>query len=263
MTELISSSLEGRRALVCGASQGIGRSCAEALAAAGATVTLLSRSVDRLEGVKAGLPGEGHASLACDLADWESAGAAVAAHVEAAGPIHILVNNSGGPKAGPLLEASPEDLLMGLKPHLLGSQALAQAIVPGMRSSHYGRIINIVSTSVITPIMGLGVSNTVRGAMNNWMRTLAAELGPDGITVNNILPGYVGTDRLGSLIEARAVRTETTSQDVEEAWKATIPIGRFGDPAELGAVCAFLSSPAAGYISGVNLPVDGGRLAAR
>ncbi len=256
-------SLEGRRALVCGASQGIGRACAEALAEAGASVTLLARSQERLDEVHASLSGEGHSSLTCDLSDWAAAAEVVSSHLAAAGPIHILVNNSGGPKGGPLIEANPEDLLEAMKPHLLGSHALAKALVPGMREAGYGRIINIVSTSVITPIMGLGVSNTVRGAINNWMRTLAAELGPDGITVNNMLPGYVGTDRLGSLIEARADRSGTTVDAVEAAWKASIPMGRFGAPAELGAVCAFLASPAASYVSGVNVPIDGGRLAAR
>ncbi|HBZ96947.1 MAG: short-chain dehydrogenase [Phycisphaerae bacterium] len=255
-------SLAGRRALVCGASQGIGRACAVALAAAGASVTVLARKASSLESVRSTLGDGDHHALVADLSDWTEAGRLVSEHVQRFGPLHVLVNNSGGPKAGPAIEATPEEFLAGLTPHVLGSQALAQAVVPGMRSEGYGRIINIVSTSVIMPISGLGVSNVVRGAIGNWMRILASELGPDGITVNNILPGYVGTDRLGSLMEGRAQREGTTAEAVADAWRSTIPAGRFADPSEIGSVCAFLASPAAAYVSGVNLPVDGGRLAA-
>ena len=262
MEQPMDMSLTGRRALVCGASQGIGRACAEALAAAGASVTVLARQASSLESVRASLGDGDHHSLVADLSEWEAAAAAVTEHVEQTGPIHVLVNNSGGPKAGRAIDAEPADFLAGLTPHVLGSQAMARALVPGMRDEGYGRIINIVSTSVITPISGLGVSNVVRGAIGNWMRILAKELGPDGITVNNILPGFVGTDRLGSLMEGRAQRDGTTPDAVADAWRSTIPVGRFGDPSELGGVCAFLASPAASYISGVNLPVDGGRLAA-
>ena len=256
------TSLTGRRALVCGASQGIGRACAEALAAAGASVTMLARSADKLDSVRAGLPEGDHHCLEADLSNWSEAGERVAAHIGEVGPVNILVHNSGGPKAGPAHQATPDDFLAGLTPHVLGGQSLVQAVLPGMRESGYGRIINIVSTSVVTPIKGLGVSNVVRGAINNWMRTLAYELGPDGITVNNILPGYVGTDRLSSLMEGRAERDGCSPSDVAATWKASIPLGRFAEPDELGGVCAFLASPAAAYISGVNLPVDGGRLAA-
>ena len=256
------TSLNGRHALVCGASQGIGRACAEALAAQGASVTMLARNADSLEEVRSGLQGEAHHCLACDLSNWNETASAVQTHIDANGPVHILVHNSGGPKAGPAMEATPEDMLAGLTPHVLGGQALVRVVVPGMQSEGYGRIINIVSTSVVMPIKGLGVSNVVRGAINNWMRILASELGPDGITVNNILPGYVGTDRLSSLMEGRAQRDGSSPAEVEAAWKSTIPAGRFADPSEIGEVCAFLACPAAAYISGVNLPVDGARLAA-
>jgi 3-oxoacyl-[acyl-carrier protein] reductase len=255
------TSLAGRHALVCGASQGIGLACAEALAAEGATLTLLSRSSATLETARAGLSGDAHHCLACDMSDWTATGEAVAAHVADTGPVHILVHNSGGPKGGPLIDATPEDLLAGLATHVLCGQAIVKAVTPGMRESGYGRIINIVSTSVVTPIKGLGVSNTVRGAINNWMRTLAGELGPDGITVNNILPGFVDTDRLAALMASRAERTGTTAEAVKAAWIDTVPLGRLAAPAEVGAACAFLASPAASFINGVNLPVDGGRLA--
>lgn len=259
----MSQTLQGRHALVCGASQGIGQACAEALAHAGASVTVLSRSAEALEQARASLPGDTHTCLACDLNDYARVGDLVAQHIGQHGPVHILINNSGGPKSGPILDATPDDFLAGLTPHVLGGQSMVQAVLPGMRAAGYGRIINIVSTSVVTPIMGLGVSNTVRGAINNWMRTLAAELGPDGITVNNILPGFVGTDRLSSLIQARAEKTGSTPEDIEAGWMNSIPMGRFADPKEVGDVCAFLASPAAAYVTGVNLPVDGGRLAAR
>ena len=195
------------------------------------------------------------------MSDWTATGEAVAAHVADTGPVHILVHNSGGPKGGSLIDATPEDLLAGLATHVLCGQAIVKAVTPGMCESGYGRIINIVSTSVVTPIKGLGVSNTVRGAINNWMRTLAGELGPDGITVNNILPGFVDTDRLAALMASRAERTGTTAEAVKAAWIDTVPLGRLAAPAEVGAACAFLASPAASFINGVNLPVDGGRLA--
>lgn len=258
----MNTSLAGRRALVCGASRGIGRACAESLAEHGASVTVLGRRMETLEPVRDSL-GEGdHHCLCADLGDWKDAGRIVAEHAAAHGPIHILVNNSGGPKAGPAIDADPEEYIAGFTPHVLGSQAMAQALVPGMRSESYGRIINIVSTSVVTPISGLGVSNVVRGAMGNWMRILAKELGPDGITVNNILPGFVGTERLDSLMEGRAERDGVTPSDVAATWKSTIPAGRFAEPSEIGSVCAFLASDAASYVSGVNLPVDGARIAA-
>jgi 3-oxoacyl-[acyl-carrier protein] reductase len=184
-------------------------------------------------------------------------------HVGAHGPVHILINNTGGPPAGALIEASQDDLAKAFNQHVLANQALVQAVAPGMRDAKYGRIINIISTSVITPIKGLGVSNTIRGAVANWARTLAHELAPFGITVNNVLPGYTATNRLSALLQGRANRAGSTLSEVEEQIKATIPMRRFADPSEIAAVVAFLASPAASYVSGVNLPVDGARLAAQ
>jgi 3-oxoacyl-[acyl-carrier protein] reductase len=132
-----------------------------------------------------------------------------------------------------------------------------------MRKSGYGRIINIISTSVLTPIRGLGVSNTTRAAVANWARTLADELGPFGITVNNVLPGYTSTARLSSLIQKAAATRGVTTAEVVSDWEATIPLRRFAEPAEIAAVVGFLAGPGAGYVSGVNLPVDGGRSAAQ
>ena len=143
----------------------------------------------------------------------------------------------------------------------LCNQLLVQTVVPGMKTLGYGRIVNIISTSVIAPIRGLGVSNTTRGSVANWGRTLAGELGGSGITVNNILPGFTDTARLGGLIRKKADRQGVTTDQVIADIKSAIPIGRFAEPAEIGAVAAFLASPEAGYVNGVNLPVDGGRTA--
>lgn len=257
-------SLEGKRALVCGSTQGIGRACAMAMAANGADVTLMARHEGGLEKVRSELPaahGQSHGAIIADFTDWELVRTRAREHLEASGPVHILLNNTGGPPAGPLYEAAPEDLLAAFTQHVVCNQILMQAVAPGMRDEGYGRIINIISTSVVMPIKGLGVSNVTRGAVGNWGRALAGELGPLGITVNNILPGYTGTARLDSLIKGRAQRAGSTVQEIEADMAATVPLGRFARPEEIGAVAAFLASPAAAYLNGLNLPVDGGRLA--
>jgi len=256
--------LSGKRALVCGGSQGIGRACAEALARAGASVTLLARNETALRDVAESLDrtrDQQHGWLAADMTDPAAVRDAVIAHVHKNGTIHILVNNTGGPPSGPLAETPPEAILTAIQAHVVVAQHLVQALLPGMSEAKYGRIINIISTSVIAPIKGLGVSNTTRGAMANWGRSMAGELGPRGITVNNILPGYTSTDRLGSLITRMAGNTGVTEEQLAAQWAATIPLGRFADPSEIGNVVAFLASPAASYVNGVNLPVDGGRTA--
>ena len=255
--------LEGRHALVGGASQGIGLGCAEALASRGASVTLMARNQETLERVSEELPrpaGQTHGFIAVDFSDWREVRDAVAAHLEASGPVEILVNNTGGPAPGPIRDADPESFAAAFEQHLLCNQALAQLVQPGMIEKGYGRIINIISTSVITPIWNLGVSNTVRGAVANWGRTLAAELGQFGITVNNILPGYIDTDRLRSSMSRRAELASLPEEEMAEVMSSSVPMGRLGVPADIGAVVAFLSSPEASYVNGVNLPVDGGRL---
>lgn len=256
--------LLGKHALVCGSTQGIGYACAAELARRGATVTLAARDSAALEKARGQLStaaSQSHHTLCADFGQPQELHRKVAEHLQVVGAVHILVNNTGGPKAGPVLEATAEQFLSAFSCHLLCNQLLVQALAPVMKQAGYGRIINIVSTSVVAPISGLGVSNTIRGAVAQWARTLAGELGAFGITVNNILPGYTDTARLRSLMAAMAERRRITAQEVESEIKARIPLGRFASPDEIAAVVGFLASPAAAYISGVNLPVDGGRTA--
>jgi 3-oxoacyl-[acyl-carrier protein] reductase len=259
--------LINKRAWVCGSTQGIGKACAAALAAAGATVTLIARHREALVIARDQLPhehGQSHDILCADFKDWQGLRAAAAAHLHATGgPVHILINNTGGPAAGRAIEARPEEFADAFAMHILCGQALVQSLAPGMREANYGRIVNIISTSVITPIKGLGVSNTIRGAVANWGRTLADELGPHGITVNNILPGFTDTARLRSLLQGRAQREGASYEDVVARSAAQIPTRRFAEPREIAAVIAFLCSPDAAYVNGVNLPIDGGRLASQ
>ena len=256
--------LAGRRALVCGSTQGIGRACAEALAAEGAELVLLARNADKLRAVREGLPGsEGvrHDQLTADFADPEKVRQVVLDYLAGHPPIHILVNNTGGPPPGRAIDATEAAFLSAFGMHLLCNHALVQALVPGMRAAGYGRIVNIVSTSVREPIPGLGVSNTIRAATAGWAKTLSRELGPDRITVNNVLPGSTRTGRLESLITNRAKAAGTGEAEIALAMQAEIPLRRFAEPREIAAAVVFLASEAASYITGVSLPVDGGRLA--
>lgn len=257
-------SLAGRRALVCGSTQGIGRACAVELASLGASVTLVARDAVRLEAAADELPhaaNQRHDWIAADLADHASLSATIDARLDAADPWHILVTNTGGPPAGAMLDATPEQLLRAFDSLLLCAHVLAQRVVSGMKRANYGRIINITSTSVKQPIPNLGLSNAVRAAVANWAKTLSLELAPHGITVNNVLPGYTDTARLGELFSAKAARTGASVEEVLRDTVATIPAGRLGRPEEVAAAVAFLATPAAAYINGINLPVDGGRTA--
>ena len=254
--------LTGKHALVCGGSQGIGRAAAIELAQLGANVTLLARSREALEAALATLPkthaAQSHATLAVDMSDH----AALRAKVEAAvigNPVQILINNTGGPPGGQAQSAKVEEFLAAFSQHLIANQIVLQAVLPGMRGSGYGRVINVISTSVKEPIKNLGVSNTIRGAVASWAKTLAAELGPLGITVNNVLPGYTKTQRLAQILGDRAKAGGQSEEAVATAMLATTPVGRFAEASEIGAVIAFLASPAAGYVNGINVPVDGGR----
>ena len=256
--------LTGKRALVCGSSQGMGRACAVELARLGVEVTLVARTEATLREALSALStdaGQKHALIVADFADSAGLQAKVADHVEHTGSIQILVNNTGGPPHGAIVDATPDQFLQAISNHIVCNHLLVQTLLPGMKSSGYGRIVNIISTSVIQPIKGLGVSNTTRGAVANWGRTLAGELAPLGITVNNVLPGFTATGRLQTLFQAKAEKAGTTVEQVERSIVESIPMKRLADPAEIASVVAFLVSPAASYLTGVNLPVDGGRTA--
>ncbi|MGS1078959.1 SDR family oxidoreductase [Pseudoxanthomonas beigongshangi] len=255
--------LSGRHALVCGASEGIGRAAAHELALLGAGVTLLARRAEVLAEVAAGLPtitpGQSHGWLAADLAESAAVQAGVGALV-AKSPVHILINNTGGPPGGRAIDAGAAAYLDAFQRHLLANQLLAGLVVPGMRDAGWGRVVNVISTSVKEPIPNLGVSNTIRGAVASWAKTLSRELGADGITVNNVLPGYTRTRRLQQILDDRSAASGKDETTIAAGMLATVPAGRFADPGEVAAAIAFLASPAAGYISGVSLAVDGGRM---
>jgi len=254
--------LSGKRALVCGSTAGIGKAVALQMAEAGATVTLVARNEEKLKTVlselKAGT-GQAHGYLVADFSRPDEVSSVVNAHMRTAAPYHILLNNTGGPPGGPLIEADLIEFEKAFRAHLLCNHIMVQAVVDGMRSVQYGRIINIISTSVKQPLNGLGVSNTIRGAVANWSKTLANELGQFGITVNNVLPGATETERLSSIISNKASKTGRSEQEVANAMRAQVPAGRFAQPWEVAAAATFLASPLAGYINGINLPVDGGR----
>ncbi|HET7267388.1 MAG TPA: SDR family oxidoreductase [Oleiagrimonas sp.] len=253
--------LSGKHALVCGASQGIGRAIAIELAALGAQITALARSADKLDALVAELPGGSerkHGRLVVDMSDSGALRADVARLV-AANPAHIVINNTGGPPGGSAHEAEPQAYLDAYNQHLIAAQTLLQCVLPGMRKARWGRWINVISTSVKEPIAGLGVSNTTRAAMAGWAKTVSTEIAADGITVNNVLPGFTKTARLDGLITARAKASGNSEQAVAEAMKAGVPAARFGEVEEIAAVAAFLCTPAAAYVNGVSIAVDGGR----
>lgn len=254
--------LENRKAIVCGSTQGIGRAVAQELAQLGATVTMVARNEEKLREVVQSLAsdqGQQHTYVVADFEDPEQVQQRVAAHVREKGPIHILINNTGGPPGGPIIEATPEDFLKALQMHLFCNHLLVQTVLAGMQEAGFGRIINIISTSVKEPLPGLGVSNTTRGAVASWAKTMANELAPFGITVNNVLPGSTRTGRLDALIQSRAEKSNRSVEDVEQEMQAQIPARRFGQAKEIAAAVAFLATPAAAYINGINVPVDGGR----
>jgi 3-oxoacyl-[acyl-carrier protein] reductase len=253
--------LKGKNALVGGGSRGIGRAIAEQLALQGANVTIMARDAAKLSEVCHSLDqsrGQDHDFLVVDFSNVLDLRKKVRAIVLAR-PVHILINNTGGPKGGLISKADPEEFLRAFNNHLICNQLLSQLVMPGMSKEAYGRIINIISTSVKQPIDGLGVSNTTRGAVASWAKTLANEVGRYQITVNNVLPGFTKTGRLDSIIANRAKNQGRTEQEVADGMIGLVPARRFAEPQEVAAAVGFLASPAAAYINGINLPVDGGR----
>lgn len=254
--------LKDKTALVCGSTQGIGKAAAQELAALGCNIILLARNEEKLRGVLTELdtqPGQTHKYLVADYAEPSQLKMKVDSLVKSQDAIHILINNTGGPPGGLVMNAKTEEFVQAFSNHLLCNHILVQCLLEGMKKEKYGRIINVISTSVKQPLKGLGVSNTVRAAVANWAKTLAGEVASYGITVNNILPGATHTQRLQSIIENKSKNSGESESQIVNEMESEIPMGRFAEPAEIAAAIAFLASPAASYITGINLPVDGGR----
>ncbi len=255
--------LTGKSALVCGSSQGIGKAIALELAVLGANVTLFARDKSRLTSVLHELnisQSQVHDIVIADFFNPEEVKSVIESKIKEGKIYHILINNTGGPPPGLIIDAEANEFIRGFDSHLINNQQLAQLLVPGMRKEKYGRIINVISTSVKVPIPGLGVSNTIRGAVASWAKTLSNELAPLGITVNNILPGFTDTARLDALFERKASESGISKAEYADMAKKEIPARRLADPAETAFAAAFLASPSAGYITGISLPVDGGKI---
>lgn len=254
--------LENKNALVCGSSQGMGKAIAVQLAKMGANVTLFARNLEKLNEVKAELANNGsqeHFAICADFSNPDEVRRALDEHLTVVPQFEILINNTGGPPPGPANTSESSAFLAAFNQHLINNHQIAQRVIGGMKKAGYGRIINVISTSVKQPLPNLGVSNTVRGAVASWAKTMANELGPFGITVNNVLPGATNTVRLEAIIKNKAAKKGLTIAEMIDEEKSIIPMRRFGEAEEFANACAFLASPSAGYITGVSLPVDGGR----
>ncbi len=254
--------LTGKTAIVCGSTQGIGLAAAVELALMGANVTLMARNEVSLRQAVETLDTSSnqlHRYIVADFSDNENVKHAIEDYLRLCPDVHILVNNTGGPAGGPIVEADTDQFIKTFQMHVINYQILAQAVVPSMKKAGFGRIVNVISTSVKQPIVGLGVSNTIRGAVSSWSKTMSLELGQFGITSNNVLPGFTKTARLDAVLGMRSQAQGKSVAEVADQLEATIPIRRFSEAEEVGAAVAFLCSPAAGSISGVNLPVDGGK----
>ena len=252
--------LNNKYALVCGSTAGIGKATAFALAQEGTVVTLIARNEEKLKATLASLPQQRkHDYIVADFTNPAQLKVKVQSYIEKNHGFHVLVNNTGGPAGGPIFNADVEEFDRAFTQHLKCNHVLVQTIVPFMKTQGYGRIINVISTSVKQPLDGLGVSNTIRGAVANWSKTMANELGPFGITVNNVLPGATSTERLSEIIKNKSNKSGKSFEEASNAMKETVPAKRFAKPEELADAITFLASERAGYINGINLPVDGGR----
>lgn len=254
--------LKNKTALVCGSTQGIGKSVALGLAKKGATIVLVARNEDKLKTVLSELSseaGQKHTYISVDFSDYLNVKKAISTFVASGNSVDILVNNTGGPKGGPIIDADVSEFINTFNQHLLCNHVLVQALVPGMKQNGGGRIINIISTSVKQPLTGLGVSNTIRGAVASWSKTLANELGQFNITVNNVLPGATNTVRLQGIAEAKSEKTGIPVATIFEEMASESPMQRIAEAEEIANAVIFLASPEASYINGINIPVDGGR----
>ena len=250
--------LEKRRALVTGASRGLGRAIASVLAAEGADVIAVARNIERLNDVAAAAPA-GRGSIlarACDLAD----AAAIEGLAGLLRGVDILVLNTGGPPPGPAADTSDAVWIKQFESMFLSAIRLTRLALPGMRERGFGRILAVVSSGVVQPIPNLGISNALRSALVGWAKTLAAEVAGDGITVNCIAPGRIATDRVAELDQGRAAREGIDIGQVQKESRAAIPVGRYGDAEEFASVAAFLASPRASYTTGGVIRVDGGMI---
>ena len=263
MENNLTTSLKNFNALICGSTSGIGKATAQELAKHGASITLFSRNEKKLKSTLSSLSiieDQKHQYLIGDFDEYSNIKNIVTKHISSKNNYHILVNNSGGPKGGDIINATTSEFINCFNRHLICNHILTQALLSGMKNNKYGRIINVISTSVKQPIQGLGVSNTIRGAVASWSKTLSFEIAKYGITVNNILPGFTQTDRLNSLIKSKSIHNDVHTDIISSKMKNQIPTGRFGTPQEIAKAIVFLASPSAAYINGVNLAVDGGRL---
>ena len=255
--------MNNKRALVCGSSKGIGAETAIELSKLGVSIILFARNENSLSDVLSKLDTsnkQNHSYLIADFDNPIELKNKIEDYINNNPPIDILINNSGGPKPGPIIEAEIDDFINAFNRHLICNHILVQALVPNMKKNNFGRIINITSTSVKQPIKGLGISNTIRGAVANWAKTLSFELGEFGITVNNILPGYTDTQRLQEIFLTKSKKNNFDIETIISDAHSQIPLGRFADPKETAKAICFLASEDASYINGINLPVDGGRL---
>ncbi len=255
-------SLKGKQALVGGASRGLGKAIALQLARCGAAVTLMARNEEKLKMVMAELSveaGQQHNYLVVDFADFEQFKATISAWFQHH-TIDILINNTNGPAAGGVLEKSTDDYQRSFDLLFKTVCHLTMAALPGMQAAKYGRIINLSSITVKEPLQSLVLSNSIRSAVLSWAKTLARETAPMGITVNNILTGYFDTERLNEIHSVQAANKGIGLDVYKNSMKTEVPVGRFGEPMEFAYLVAFLASDYSSYITGANIPIDGGLL---